>query len=106
MKRNLSSGIGTAAAALAMLGLSACATQQGPRPVATVYAASSDTQVASRGAVAGDDLSMKQKSSKEQTASASSTTTATKEESQSTETTTVVGSTPVAAPDSEVKSNQ
>ena len=89
-----------------MLGLSACATQQGPRPVANIYGASSDTQVVSRGPVAGDDASMKKQSSKAQTASASSTTTATKEESESTETTTVVGSTPVAAPDSEVKFNQ
>ena len=105
MKKS-SSLIITLIALMVTLGLSACATQQGPRPVATVYGASSDTQVASRGPVAGDDVSMKQKSSKEQTASGSSTTTATKEESQSTETTTVVGSTPVAAPDSEVKSTQ
>lgn len=106
MKRHISTVIGMAAAPLSMMGLSACATQQGPRPVANIYGASSDTQVVSQGPIAGDDVSMKQKSSKARTASASSTTTSTKEESQSTETTTVVGSTPVAAPDSEVKSNQ
>ena len=101
-----SSSLITLIALMVTLGLTACATQQGPRPVATVYGASNDTQVVSRGPVAVDDVSMKQKASKAQTASASSTTTTTKEESESTETTTVVGSTPVAAPDSEVKFNQ
>ena len=101
-----SSPLITLIALMVTLGLSACATQQGPRPVANVYGASSNAKVVSRGPVAGDDASMKNQSSKAQTASASSTTTSTKEESESTETTTVVGSTPVAAPDSEVKSNQ
>jgi hypothetical protein len=115
------------------LGLSACASQQGPRPVASVYGASSDTQIVASGPVADPDDAMKRRSTKEQTAVASSKTTASGQTlseksvvkigsdtptaakppatqettTESTETTTVVGSSPVAAPDSEVKfSNQ
>jgi hypothetical protein len=115
------------------LGLSACASQQGPRPVASVYGASSDTQIVARGPVPADDASMRRRFTKEQTAVVSSKTTASgqtlSEKSEvmissdtpaaakppatqetttdSTETTTVVGSSAVAAPDSEVKfSNQ
>jgi len=115
--------------ALAMLGLTACATQQGPRPVASYYEATRDSQVEASGPVAADDASMRVKSSSRQVSSASSRVTPDGETSreksteiiaavgqrptapskaketvkETTETTTVVGSIPVAAPDSEVK---
>jgi hypothetical protein len=92
------------------LGLSACASQQGPRPVASVYGASSDTQIVASGPVADSDDAMKQRPGTvqpHQTAKATSRTKNEETQSESTETTTVVGSSPVAAPDSEVKfSNQ
>jgi hypothetical protein len=92
------------------LGLSACASQQGPRPVASVYGASSDTEVVASGPVADSDAAMKQRPGTVQTHQVAKTTSRTKDEetqSESTETTTVVGSSAVAAPDSEVKfSNQ
>ena len=96
--------------ALAMLGLSACSSQQGPRPVASVYGASSDTQIVASGPVADSDAAMKQHPGTIQTHQTAKATSRTKNEetqSESTETTTVVGSSAVAAPDSEVKfSNQ
>jgi hypothetical protein len=92
------------------LGLSACASQQGPRPVASVYGASSDTQIVASGPVADSDDAMRQRPGTVQTHQTAKATSRTKNEetqSESTETTTVVGSSPVAAPDSEVKfSNQ
>ena len=92
------------------LGLSACASQQGPRPVASVYGASSDTQIVASGPVADSDDAMRQRPGTVQTHQTAKATSRTKNEeaqSESTETTTVVGSSPVVAPDSEVKfSNQ
>jgi len=88
------------------LGLSACVSQQGPRPVASVYGASSDTEVVASGPVADSDDAMKQRPGTVQTHQTAKATSRTKNEetqSESTETTTVVGSSPVAAPDSEVK---
>ena len=94
---------------LAALALSACASQQGPRPVATIKGAYSDTQVVSSGPVPADDAAMKQKPGtvvSKRTGSATSKTQGTDTEVNSTETTTVVGSSAVAAPDSEVKISQ
>ena len=137
-----------------MLGLSACSSQEGARSLASVYGASSDSDIVSRGPVPADNNSMRVKTSSEQVASASSKVTAVGQTSRqkstevvgsdippaakaphayessnekpteviasdmtaaakkpkneetitdSTETTTVVGSSPVAAPDSEVR---
>jgi hypothetical protein len=94
---------------LAALALSACAIQQGPRPVATIKGAYYDTQVVSSGPVPADDAAMKQKPGtvvSKRTGSATSKTQGTDTEVNSTETTTVVGSSAVAAPDSEVKISQ
>jgi hypothetical protein len=110
MKSNISSSIEMSMIALASLGLSACASQQGPRPVASAYGASSDTEVVASGPVADSDAAMKQRPGTVQTHQVAKATSRTKDEetqSESTETTTVVGSSAVAAPDSEVKfSNQ
>ena len=91
------------------LALSACASQPGPRPVATIKGAYSGTQVVSSGPVPADDAAMKQKPGtvkSKRTASSSYKSTGQDTETQSSETTTVVGSSSVAAPDSEVKMNQ
>ena len=67
------------------------------------------SQVISSGPVAADDAAMKQKPGTVQTkrtATASSKSNGTDTEMNSTETTTVVGSSAVAAPDSEVKVSQ
>ena len=129
MKINITPGVGMSLIALTTLGLSACATNQGPRPVANVSTAVTGSQVVARGPVPADNASMKVKSSRQRVATASSQTSAsgqtTSEKSrqiirsdapvaaktpqneettaQSTETTTVVGSSAVAAPDSEVR---
>ena len=90
-------------ATISALALSACASQQG-----TMTSAYRGSQVAS-GPVAADDAAMKQKPGTVQskrTASASSKSKGNDTEMNSTETTTVVGSSAVAAPDSEVKINQ
>ena len=94
---------------LAALTLSACAGQQGPRPVATINGAYSGTQVVSSGPVPADDAAMRQKPGtviSKRTASATSKSNATDTEVNSTETTTVTGASSVAAPDSEVKISQ
>jgi len=110
MKYNTPSGVGISLVALTLLGLSACATHQEPRAVASVYGASSDTQVVASGPVADCDAAMKQRPGTVQTHRIAKATSRTKNEetqSESTETTTVVGTSAVAAPDSEVKfSNQ
>jgi hypothetical protein len=93
---------------LAALALSACASQQGPRSVATIKGVYSGTRIVSSGPVPADDAAMKQKPGTvrtHRTASATSKSNGTDTETQSTETTTVVGSSAVAAPDSEVKIN-
>ena len=107
MKNNTPSGVGISLVALVLLGLSACATHQEPSVVASVYGASSDTQIVASGPVADSDAAMKQRPGTHQTANATSSTKDEETETRSTETTTVVGSSAVAAPDSEVKfSNQ
>jgi hypothetical protein len=66
-------------------------------------------EVVSSGPIAADDAAMKQKPGTvktKRTASATSKTNGEDTEMNSTETTTVVGSSAVAAPDSEVKFNQ
>jgi hypothetical protein len=66
-------------------------------------------EVVSSGPVAADDAAMKQKPGtvkSTRTSSTSSKSKGTDIETQSSETTTVVGSSAVAAPDSEVKFNQ
>ena len=129
MKNNTSTSVGMSLIALALLGLSACASNQGPRPVTNVSTAVTGSQVVARGPVPADNASMKVKTSRQRVATASSQTSAsgqtTSEKSrqiissdapvaaktpqnketttQSTETTTVVGSSAVAAPDSEVR---
>lgn len=67
------------------------------------------SEVVSSGPVAADDVAMKQKPGTVQTkrtGSASSRSNGNDTEMNSTETTTVVGTSAVAAPDSEVKVNQ
>jgi hypothetical protein len=87
------------------LAFSACASNQG-----VMTSAYHGSQVVSSGPVAADDTAMKQKPGTAQTkrtAKASSKSNGTDTEINSTETTTVVGTSAVAAPDSEVKfSNQ
>jgi len=86
------------------LALSACVSQQGT--MTTTYRGA---EVVASGPVAADDAAMKQKPGtvkSKRTASASSKSNGTDSEMNSTETTTVVGSSAVAAPDSEVKVNQ
>jgi hypothetical protein len=63
---------GSWSVALAMLGLTACATQQGPRPVASYYEATRDSQIEASGPVAADDASIRVKSSSRQVSSTSS----------------------------------
>jgi hypothetical protein len=109
MKNNTPSGVGISLVALALLGLSACATHQEPPVEASVYGTSSDTQLVASGPVADSDAAMKQRPGTLQTHQTGNATSSTKNEetqSESTETTTVVGSSAVAAPDSEVKFNQ
>ena len=129
MKDNTSTSVGMSLIALASLGLSACASNQGPRPVANVSTAVTGSQVVARGPVPADDASMKVKSSSQRVASASSKASASGQTisekssqvisaeapaaakrpateettTESTETTTVVGSSAVAAPDSDVR---
>jgi len=86
------------------LALSACASQRG-----TMTSAYRGAEVVSSGPVAADDAAMKQKPGTvktKRTSSTSSKSNGTDTEMNSTETTTVVGSSAVAAPDSEVKFNQ
>jgi len=110
MKNNTPSGVGISLVALTLLGLSACAAHQEPCAEASVYGASSDTQIVASGPVADSDTAMKQRPGTLQTHQTANATSSTKDEeteTRSTETTTVVGSSAVAAPDSEVKfSNQ
>lgn len=84
--------------------LSACASQQG-----AMTSAYHGAEMISSGPVAADDAAMKQKPGTVQThrtATASSKSHGSDTEISSTETTTVVGTSSVAAPDSEVKVNQ
>lgn len=86
------------------LALTACASQRG-----TMTSAYHGAEVVASGPVAADDAAMKQKPGtvrSKRTASASSKSNGTDTETQSSETTTVIGSSAVAAPDSEVKFNQ
>lgn len=86
------------------LALTACASQQG-----AMTSAYHGAEIVSSGPVAADDAAMKQKPGTVQTkrtGTASSKSNGTDTEMNSTETTTVVGTSSVAAPDSEVKINQ
>jgi hypothetical protein len=90
--------------AIVALALSACASQR-----ETMTSAYHGAEVVSSGPVAADDAAMKQKPGtvkSKRTASTSSKSNGTDTEMNSTETTTVVGSSAVAAPDSEVKFHQ
>jgi hypothetical protein len=89
---------------LVVLALSACASQR-----ETMTTAYHGAEVVSSGPVAANDAAMKQKPGtvkSTRTSSISSKSNATDTEMNSTETSTVVGSSAVAAPDSEVKFNQ